>query len=150
MKSVIQAVTKLSIIALVISFPFGIYASDHVEGLTCEGKKQAIEVGIEQAKNHNNIHKVEGLQKILKDIKNHCLNKDLEEKYKKKIQEKTDKVAKRTQELAQAKTKGDKQKITKQQIKLADAEQELNEVKAELAKFYKELEANKPTNSLIH
>ncbi|SCB74789.1 DUF1090 domain-containing protein [Gilliamella intestini] len=150
MKSVIQAVSKLSMTTLAILFSIGVYASDHVEGLTCEGKKQAIEVEIEQAKNHNNTHKVEGLQKRLKDINNHCLNNDLEEKYKKKIQEKTYKVAKRTQELDQAKTKGDKQKITNQQIKLADAEQELNEVKAELAKFYKELETNKPTNSLIH
>ncbi|OCG49200.1 hypothetical protein A9G35_12330 [Gilliamella sp. Choc5-1] len=147
MKSVIQAVTKLSMITLIISFSIGVYASDHVEGLTCEGKKQAIEVEIEQAKNHTNTHKVEGLQKALEDINNYCSNNDLEEKYKKKIQEKTDKVAKRTQELDQAKTKGDKQKITKQQTKLTDAKQELNEVKAELAEFYKELEKNKSTHS---
>lgn len=147
MKSVIQAVTKLSMTTLAILFSIGAYASDHVEGLTCEGKKQAIEIELEQAKNHTNTHKVEGLQKALEDINNHCSNNDLEEKYKKKIQEKTDKVTKRTQELDQAKTKGNKQKITKQQTKLTDAKQELNEVKAELAKFYKELEKNKSTHN---
>ncbi|MWP47030.1 DUF1090 domain-containing protein [Gilliamella sp. Pas-s27] len=150
MKSVIRLATKLSITTLAILFSIGANAYDHVEGLTCEGKKQAIEVEIEQAKNHSNTHKVEGLQKALEDINNHCSNNDLEEKYKKRVQEKTDKVTQITHELEQAKTKGNKQKMTKQQTKLIDAKQELNEVKAELAKFYKEIEKNKSTNSVSH
>ncbi|MWN06426.1 DUF1090 domain-containing protein [Gilliamella sp. Pas-s95] len=139
MKSVIQVITKVTIITLASLFSLGAYASEHSEGLTCESKKQTIETQIDYAKKNNNSHQVQGLEKALHDVNNYCSNDELEEKYNKKIQEKTDKVVERTQELNQAKTKGDEHKIAKQQVKLADAEKELNEAKAELAKFYQEL-----------
>ncbi|OCG18801.1 MULTISPECIES: DUF1090 domain-containing protein [unclassified Gilliamella] len=139
MESVIRVMTKVSIITLASLLSFGAYASNQTEGLTCENKKQAIETQIDYAKKHNNAHRVKGLEKALHDVNKHCSNDDLEAKYKKNVSDKSNKVAERTQALAKAKAKGNEHKIAKQQAKLADAEKELNEAKAELAKFYQEL-----------
>ncbi|OCG16900.1 hypothetical protein A9G24_00650 [Gilliamella sp. App6-5] len=139
MKSVIRVITKVTIITLLGLFSLGAYASEHAEGLTCESKKQTIETQIEYAKKHNNSHRVKGLEKALHDVNKHCSNDDLEAKYKKNVSDKSNKVAERTQALAKAKAKGNEHKIAKQQAKLAEVEQELNEAKTELAKFYQEL-----------
>ena len=152
MKSVIRLISKLSVITLAISLSFGTYASnEQLEGLTCESKKQAIEKQIDYAKKNNNSHQIQGLEKALRNVNKHCSNDDLEAKYKKEINEKSNKVAERTKELEQAKSKAkdkdkdkdkdNEQKIVKQQTKLADAEKELNEAKTKLSDFYKELGA---------
>lgn len=146
MKSVIRLVSKLSVITLAISLSFGAYASnEQLKGLTCESKKQAIEKQIDYAKKNNNFHQIQGLEKALRNLNKHCSNDDLEAKYKKEINEKSNKVAERTKELEQAKSKAkdkdNEQKIVKQQTKLADAEKELNEAKSKLSDFYKELGA---------
>ncbi|OCG63848.1 DUF1090 domain-containing protein [Gilliamella sp. GillExp13] len=146
MKSVIRLVSKLSVITLAISLSFGAYASnEQLKGLTCESKKQAIEKQIDYAKKNNNSHQIQGLEKALRNLNKHCSNDDLEAKYKKEINEKSNKVAERTKELEQAKSKAkdkdNEQKIVKQQTKLADAEKELNEAKSKLSDFYKELGA---------
>lgn len=140
MKSVIRLISKLSVITLAISLSFGAYASnEQLKGLTCESKKQSIEKQIDYAKKNNNSHQIQGLEKALREVNEHCSNDDLEAKYKKKINEKSNKVAERTKELEQARAKGNKQKIIKQQTKLADAEMELDEAKTKLSDFYKEL-----------
>ncbi|OCG72002.1 hypothetical protein A9G43_03410 [Gilliamella sp. Occ3-1] len=140
MKSVNWLVCKLSIITLAISFSFGAYASNgQSEGLTCESKKQSIEKQIGYVKKNNNSHQIQGLEKALSEVNEHCSNDDLEAKYNKRISEKSNKVAERTKELEQARAKGNKQKIIKQQTKLADAEMELDEAKTKLSDFYKEL-----------
>ncbi|MCO6553772.1 MULTISPECIES: DUF1090 domain-containing protein [unclassified Gilliamella] len=148
MKSVIRLVSKLSVITLAISLSFGAYASnEQLKGLTCESKKQAIEKQIDYAKKNNNSHQIQGLEKSLRNLNKHCSNDDLEAKYKKEINEKSNKVAERTKELEQAKSKSkakdkdNEQKIVKQQTKLADAEKELNKAKTKLSDFYKELGA---------
>ncbi|MCO6537992.1 MAG: DUF1090 domain-containing protein [Gilliamella sp.] len=140
MKSVIRLISKLSVITLAISLSFGTYASnEQLEGLTCESKKQSIEKQIDYAKKNNNSHQIQGLEKALREVNEHCSNDDLEAKYKKKINEKSNKVAERTKELEQARAKGNKQKIIKQQTKLSDAKMELDEAKTKLSDFYKEL-----------
>ncbi|MFQ0993725.1 DUF1090 domain-containing protein [Gilliamella sp. BG2] len=148
MKSVIRLISKLSVITLAISLSFGAYASnEQLKGLTCESKKQAIEKQIDYAKKNNNSHQIQGLEKSLRNLNKHCSNDDLEAKYKKEINEKSNKVAERTKELEQAKSKSkakdkdNEQKIVKQQTKLADAEKELNKAKTKLSDFYKELGA---------
>lgn len=147
MKKVIKLVSKLSILTLLTTCSMNSFAQNHQsEGLTCESKKQAIQAEIEQAKNHNNSHKVTGLEKALDEVNTHCSNANLESKYKQDIAEKTDKVAERKNELAQKtekyakdSKKFDQEKIDKLKAKVQKAEQELADAKQKLADYYQQV-----------
>lgn len=144
MKSTVKTISKISIITLAMAFSFGVYASDlnTFDGTTCASKKQAIETQIDYAKKNNNTHRVQGLEKALSDVNAYCTNDSLEAKYKERVQEKTNKVAEREQELAEAKAKGDMKKIAKQEAKLQENKAELSEAQTKLAEFYKDLKSN--------
>lgn len=147
MKSIFIALSKVTIalsvvtITLVItSFTTNAANKDEIGGVTCEGKKQAVQTQIDYAKKLGNQHQIQGLEKVLQDINNYCTNSDLETKYKKKVADKTTEVSKRIQELAQVQVKGNKEKIANRQEKLNKAEHELTEVKTKLVQFYKGLD----------
>lgn len=141
MKATIRSLSKLTIFTLINIVSFGIYASNHdiEQGLTCDSKKQAIETQIDYAKQNNETFRVQGLEKALHQVKTFCTNDKLEAKYKIDILEKTNKVTKRQDELAEAQIEGKQQKIAEQKLKLRDAEKELSEAQAKLTSFQQEL-----------
>lgn len=140
-----KSITKVSLFSFaVLAFSCGANASNHqdVDGTTCSAKKQAIETQISYAEKHNDILRTQGLKKALSDVNSYCSNDDLEAKYKKKIEEKTEKVAERMQDLKEAQIKGDAEKIAKQEAKLLKDKAELTKAQSTLTQFYKDIKSN--------
>lgn len=152
MKSAIRLLSKLSIITLVTVFSVNSYATnnDEHQGLNCDGKKQAIQTKIDQAKNANNANEVAGLEKALQEVNTNCKDETLEEKYKRLVVEKTKDVTDKTKELAEKtkeyakdKLNANQDKIDALKAKLNDAEKELSDAKDKLADYYKQMTSNK-------
>ncbi len=140
-----KSITKVSLFSFaVLAFSCGANASnyDNVTGTTCSAKKQAIETQISYAEKNNNMLSAQGLKKALSDVNSYCSNDDLEAKYKKKVEEKTEKVAERMQDLKEAQIKGDAKKIAKQEAKLQKVQAELTKAQSTLAQFYKDIKSN--------
>lgn len=140
MKSTIKSsVSKLTLLSFLTTLTLGVCAAnvDDHEGQTCAGKKEAIEAQITEAQKTDNVERVQGLEKALLNVKMHCKDNNLEAEYKNNITDKTEKVAERQKDLAEAKLKGDNQKIAEKTAKLNDAEKELAEAKDKLDNFYK-------------
>ncbi|MDF7668019.1 DUF1090 domain-containing protein [Orbaceae bacterium ESL0727] len=144
-----KRVGKLAVMTLVVAlcgtvYSAQVYAANHdrSEGTTCANKKQLLQTKIDEAKQHNNSYQVAGLEKALSDVNNYCKDSDLETKYKKQVQDKTDEVAERMKELKAAQLKGDAEKMAKQEAKLLKDKAELTEAQSKLAQYYKDLKAN--------
>lgn len=127
-----QKLTLLSTAALLSVMTF--QASGAAQSTDCAVKKANIERQISYARQHGNTHRVNGLNKALGEISEHCTDADLLTARKNKIAEKEKKVAGRQQELADAQTSGKADKVTKKRQKLKEAEQELKDAQAELLK----------------
>lgn len=97
----------------------------------CAEKAQAIQTQIDKAKQYGNHHRVEGLEKALSEVQNHCTEAGLEAERQQKIAEKQSKVAEREQELQEARQTGKADKIANKQRKLAEAQAELKAAQAE-------------------
>lgn len=133
-------IIKISLTVLAVALSSQAFADDF-DGLTCSGKKSAIQTQIDNAKKANNVHKQSGLEKALSDVLAYCSNDDLEKKYQDKIQDKLDDIEKRQEELEEAKTEGKLEKIAKQEAKLKTDEAELKEAQDKLDAFYNALKA---------
>lgn len=107
-------------------------ASQPVSG--CEAKRQNIEQQIAYARDHNNNHRIAGLEKALSELNNNCTDEGLRAEREADIREKEQKVDERRQELAEARADGRDDKISKRQRKLAEAQAELEEAKSMLNK----------------
>lgn len=136
MKNAVQ----IGFIMAVASLSFSSLASDY-DGLTCSGKKNAIQTQIDYAKKANNTYQVQGLEKALSDVNTYCNNSDLEKKYKVKIQDKLKDIREQEVDLQEAKLKGDAAKIAKREAKLSEDQRELKNAQDQLEAFYKALKA---------
>lgn len=123
---------KLTLTALVFApallFTTASFAALQPE--TCATKQNEIQKQIDEARAHNNQNRVDGLEKALRENKEHCTEAGLQAEKQKKIEEKREKVAEREQELKEAQAKGDHDKVTKKQHKLDEAKSELKEAEA--------------------
>lgn len=98
----------------------------------CEAQRVRIEAQIERAKAEGNRKELAGLQKALSANKANCSDASLAAERQRDIQKATKKVADREKDLAEAKRKGDPDKIAKRQGKLDQARQALAEAEKPL------------------
>lgn len=91
----------------------------------CQEKEQDIQREIHYAQKHNNQSRIDGLNKALREVKDHCSDSQLRADHQKKIAKQKDEVAERRHDLDEAKAKGDTDKISKREHKLAEAQEEL-------------------------
>ena len=99
-------------IALAISL-FALSAGSYATTL-CQEKEQDIQREISYAEKHNNQSRINGLNKALSEVRANCTDSKLRANHQKKI--------------AEAKQKGDADKVAKREHKLAEAQQELKEL----------------------
>ncbi|SER41918.1 DUF1090 domain-containing protein [Halopseudomonas bauzanensis] len=121
---------KTLLVALLLSLPVhaGTPAAGHE---TCADKEQRIMERLQRAEAANNQGQVRGLNKALKEVRDHCTEEGLAAERKQRIAESEAEVAERREDLAEAIRDGDKEKIEKREGKLTEALQELNEARAE-------------------
>lgn len=115
---------------------FFMFSSNAIAGNydECEYKRRNLEHQLEYAQAYNNIHRMRGLQRALRNLDEHCTYSRVQEFQKSKIAEKQQKVTKRQYELEQARMSGRREKIADRQAKLAEAEEELAEARQELSR----------------
>lgn len=98
----------------------------------CAGKRQAIEIQIEEARAQGNDHRQAGLEKALAEVKAHCTDESLLQDREAKVHDAENEVREREADLQEAMDKGDADKIATRQAKLAEAHEELKDAKAQL------------------
>ncbi|HFZ8996848.1 TPA: DUF1090 domain-containing protein [Citrobacter freundii] len=96
----------------------------------CQEKEQDIQKEISYAEKHNNQNRINGLNKALSELRANCTDSQLRTDHQKKISRQKEEVAERQQDLAEAKQKGDADKIAKRERKLAEAQDELKQLEA--------------------
>lgn len=107
-------------------------AAANAAAVTCASKQQSIEEQIQYAQQHNNTHRIAGLQKALSEVKSNCTEAGLRADLQKDVKEKQQKVAERQQELSEAQQTGKTDKISKKEKKLLEAQDELKEAQQAL------------------
>lgn len=93
----------------------------------CEAKRANIEAQIAEAVAKGRTQQVEGLKRALAANQAHCTDASLAKERDEDIQKAQEKVAEREKSLAEAKLKGDADKIAKKQAKLDEARRALTE-----------------------
>ncbi|SNY65940.1 DUF1090 domain-containing protein [Enterobacter sp. CC120223-11] len=91
----------------------------------CQEKEQDIQREIHYAEKHHNQSRIDGLNKALREVKSSCSDSKLRADHQKKIAEQKEEVAERRHDLDEAKNKGDADKISKREHKLAEAQEQL-------------------------
>jgi hypothetical protein len=109
---------------------YSVFASQQIN--LCEIKKRKLQTEIEYAKKHGNKHRLDGLEKALKNLQHNCTSESVYQKNKNEVEKKRLKVKEREVDLKAAQTKGDKNKISKQQQKLQQAKTELRQAEETL------------------
>lgn len=123
---------KTAILAITVAY-FGLMSTAaNASAVTCASKQQSIEEQIQYAQQHNNTHRVAGLQKALSEVKSHCTEAGLRSELQNNVKEKQQKVAERQQELVEAQQTGKADKISKKEKKLDEARAELKEAQQAL------------------
>lgn len=126
----LKTITGLSFLATIATFPS--LAQEPLKG--CDAKAYEIQQQIEYAKSNDNTHRVTGLEKALKEVRDHCTDEGLMRERLAKVNEKEQEVAERTLELKDAQESGRADKIEKRMNKLKEAEAELSAARSELNK----------------
>lgn len=125
-----KTLLTLSLILMPLTFTAA-HAANTLTG--CAAKKQEIETQLSFARQHNNSHQVDGLEKALKEVQQNCTESSLLKQRQEKVSEKKFKVQEREEQLAKAKAEGrSASKIQKREDKLAEARQELKEAEQAL------------------
>lgn len=96
----------------------------------CSEKEQDIQREIGYAEKHQNQSRVDGLNKALKEVRANCTDSSLRVAHQKKITEQKAEITERKADLNEARAKGDADKISKREQKLAEAEHELKTLQA--------------------
>jgi len=91
----------------------------------CSEKEQDIQREIGYAEKHNNQHRIDGLKKALSEVRENCSDAGLRAEHQKKIAKQKAEIEERKADLVEARQKGDPDKITKREKKLAEAEDSL-------------------------
>ncbi|MCB5360616.1 DUF1090 domain-containing protein [Vibrio lentus] len=129
---------KSSILSLCF-LSFHSFASSQCGDLSgCERKSCEIEYQIDKAKEYGNQHKVDGLTKALKEVKEvkaNCTNDGLKDKIAEKIESSEEDLAEYREDLEEAKQSGKTQKVKKYQRKIEDEIAERDRLVEELAEI---------------
>ncbi|RPH29354.1 DUF1090 domain-containing protein [Buttiauxella warmboldiae] len=96
----------------------------------CGEKERDIQREIGYAEKHQNQSRVDGLNKALREVRANCTDSGLRAAHQKKINQQQAEIAERKADLQEAHAKGDADKITKREQKLAEAEDELKTLQA--------------------
>jgi len=91
----------------------------------CQEKEQDIQREISYAEKHNNHSRINGLKKALSEVKANCSDSKLRADHQRKIDEQKEEIAERRRDLAEAKEKGDADKVAKREHKLQEAQNDL-------------------------
>lgn len=123
---------KIAFTLITLSIMMGnAYAGTSING--CEIKKQNIQRQMEYAKVHGNQYRIQGLERALQNVERDCTPDKVVENTRLELREKQLDVKERELELKEAQRKGDTDKITKRENKLAEAKAELKELEEELS-----------------
>lgn len=115
-------------IALAVSL-FALSTGSYATSL-CQEKEQNILKEISYAEKHQNQNRINGLNKALSEVRKNCSDSQLRTEHQQKIAKQKDEVAQRKRDLAEAKQKGDADKISKRERKLSEAQEELKQLEA--------------------
>lgn len=101
--------------------------------ISCKSKKSALRTQIDYARSNGHVHQLNGLEKALREVTEHCSDDLLQQEKQLKVLEKEHKVAERQRELDEARQSGSLKKIDKKREKLREAEEELAEARGNAA-----------------
>ena len=110
-----------------IVLAFGLFAmtTGAFAATPCQEKEQDIQREIQYAEKHHNQHRIDGLNKALREVQSNCSDSKVRADHQKKIAEQKEEVAERRHDLDEARAKGDAEKISKREHKLTEAQDEL-------------------------
>ncbi|AZM97522.1 DUF1090 domain-containing protein [Vreelandella venusta] len=118
---------SLAVTAGVLSLP-----AAHAADRLCEDKMTILRQQLEHAQEHDNQHRVLGLQRALHSIEEHCTNEQVLAEAAEEVRESQEEVRERELALEEALGEGDEDDIQKRREKLAEAVRELEEHTEEL------------------
>ena len=96
----------------------------------CSEKEADIQREIGYAEKNHNQHRIDGLNKALKELRANCSDSGLRAEHQKKINKQKEEIAERKADLQEARQKGNPDKISKREQKLSAAEHELKTLEA--------------------
>ena len=118
---------KTTLLSAVVLLSFSSLAFAAERSPACEAKRANIEAQIAEATAKGRTQQVDGLKRALAANQAHCTDASLAKEREENIQKAQEKVAEREKSLAEAKLKGDADKIAKKQAKLDEARRALTE-----------------------
>ncbi len=104
----------------------------HAADRLCEDKMAVLRQQLEHAQEHDNQHRVRGLQRALHSIEEHCTNEQVLAEAAEEVRESQEEVRERELALEEALSEGDEDDIQKRREKLAEEVRELEEHTEEL------------------
>lgn len=119
---------KIIYVVSALLFPAITYAAPQ----TCADKKQQVEQELNYAKQHQQTHRVHGLEQALANLNTNCTDDGLKKEHQSKIDEKQHKLDKAQAELQKAiDDKKSSAKIQQKKQKVEKAQSALDALKAE-------------------
>ncbi|MBF8778886.1 DUF1090 domain-containing protein [Pseudomonas fulva] len=110
-------------------------AAQPAPGLSgCAAKQDSIRKEIEMARERGHLFKIAGLEKALKENQAHCTDDSLRAARQADVRKAEQEIREREADLAEARAKGDADKIAKRERKLAESRQELEQARQALDK----------------
>lgn len=103
----------------------------------CQYRAAEIQNQIDYARQHGNVHRVNGLERALANVQLNCRDADLLRDVQEDIREQEEDIQERTAEIAQKRSEGKQDKVQKLEKKLERDRAKLEELQEEL----KELQA---------
>lgn len=110
---------------VVLLLVMGSLSASALANSPCQEKEQDIQREITYAEKHHNQSRIDGLNTALREVRAHCNDGQLKADHQQKIAKQREEVAERQRDLQEARQKGDKDKISKRQSKLDEAQHEL-------------------------
>ncbi|PAF41621.1 DUF1090 family protein [Helicobacter sp. 11S02596-1] len=111
------------------------FSSVLLAGPICDFKAKDIQTQIEQAIKHAHKDKLAGLERALKELKNHCDDTEVLKKSQDKIAKLEDKIKQAQTKLVELTSAGKESKIKKMDMKIKALQSELEEEQNELEKM---------------
>ncbi len=133
----IQILKKVPLVTMITlamsSFSFADTDCSKLKGCvekTCEVNKQIV-----LAKKAGNRHKMEGLNKALEEIKEHCSDDKIISDIEKDLAEANEELAEHKEELKEAQAEQKNDKVEKYTAKIKEDEAEISSLEAQLSKM---------------
>ncbi|WP_101675898.1 DUF1090 domain-containing protein [Alloalcanivorax mobilis] len=93
----------------------------------CAAKQAEIETNLAQARSEGRKGQIRGLEKALKEHREHCTDDGLRQEREEAVQQAREELRERQQDLREARVKGDQSKIRRREQKLAESQRELEQ-----------------------